>query len=185
MTPENLILMIYFILLAIYGFTEIILQRKYSKWNSEKMDSSFIFIVTPFYMSLYLAPLEYYLLRPELSMVTIIIGFAVLCFGTIFRIVSLLTLQHGFSITLEKKAEVKLVTTGAYKYIRHPLYSSVLIMAMSGVILFSTIYCWAFVIITLIGLLSRINKEEKFLLEIFPDYKQYSRKTKKMIPFVY
>ncbi len=180
-----MIFAIYFISLAIYGFNEIYLQRKYSKFSIEKIDLSFIYILFPFYMSLYLTPLEYYLLKPALHSASIITGFALLYMGIIFRIVALQTLRDGFSTAIESKKEVKLVTTGIYKYVRHPLYSTVLIIALSGSIIFSCTYCWVFVGLTLVGILFRIRKEEKFLIMQFEEYSEYIKRTKRIIPFIY
>jgi protein-S-isoprenylcysteine O-methyltransferase Ste14 len=182
---EHMIITIYFISLAVYGLTEIYLQRKYAEFNVEKQDRSFIFIVVPFYLSLYLTTLEYWLTKPELHIGTIIAGFALLYFGIILRIIALLTLSQGFSTAIEAKADSKLVTSGVYKYIRHPLYSTVFIMAMSGSIIFSSTYCWLIVGITCWGLLFRIRKEESFLNQQFPEYREYCKRTKRIIPFIY
>lgn len=185
MNFEHMIITLYFISLAIYGFTEIYLQRKYAKSNVEKQDSSFIFIVVPFYMSLYLTTFEYWLAKPLLHTGTLVAGFVLLYLGIIFRIVALLTLRQGFSRAIEAKADSKLVTSGVYKYVRHPLYSTVFIMAMSGSIIFSCTYCWLLVGITLWGLIFRIKKEEAFLIQQYSEYSEYSKRTKRIIPFIY
>lgn len=185
MKPEQLLIAAYLISLSVYGFIEIYLQRKYSKWNPEKQDNSFLFIVLPLYCSMYLSVLEFVLVKPTLNPGLISTGFVLLYVGIILRIVSLNSLKQSFSTAIEKKEEGKLVTTGMYTYVRHPLYATVLLMSIAGCLVFSTVFCWVFVLLTFLGINNRVKKEEAFLLVQFEDYQAYSKKTKKLIPFIY
>ncbi len=78
-----------------------------------------------------------------------------------------------------------LKTSGMYKYIRHPIYSS-LLLALLGLV----IYCQSmpglvfwFTGVFFIGYKTRF--EEKQLMLKFPEYKEYQLHTKKLIPFIY
>lgn len=79
-----------------------------------------------------------------------------------------------------------LITTGIYKYIRHPIYSS-LIPGVLGVLLKDTGYIqilltaiiFVFIVIT-------AKVEEKEMIKKFgSDYEDYIKKTKMFIPFIY
>ena len=81
--------------------------------------------------------------------------------------------------------EAKLIKNGPYKYIRHPMYASVLTACLG--FLLTNIYSMTILFYTLliIVLNIKIAYEESLLVKTFPKYKSYTKKTKKLIPFVY
>lgn len=81
----------------------------------------------------------------------------------------------------------RLITEGAYRNIRHPLYLGSLVSFMAIPLVFNS---WGALLIliltTLPALIYRINIEEEFLLEHFgDDYRQYMDRTKKIIPGIW
>lgn len=79
----------------------------------------------------------------------------------------------------------ELRTGGIYSYIRHPMYTSV-ILVFIGFSLFMNAYIMFFSnIVVVIFLIIKINFEESRLLEKFQDYDAYRKKTKRLIPFIY
>lgn len=90
----------------------------------------------------------------------------------------------NFNITPEIKHNSTLITTGAYRYIRHPMYFSVLLMMLGIVVskfgVFSIfIYC-----LLVLTLLMKAKKEEALWMAHSSEYQQYMQKTKRMIPFI-
>ncbi len=79
---------------------------------------------------------------------------------------------------------VKLITTGMFKYFRHPLYAAFLSVFNFGlaVLLNNWIYIiWAIILHPVWHLL--VMKEEKMLKEVFPnDYEEYCKKTGRFFP---
>jgi protein-S-isoprenylcysteine O-methyltransferase Ste14 len=80
----------------------------------------------------------------------------------------------------------KLVTTGLYRYIRHPMYGSLFIL---GIGMFLKSITWQSVILMMIitvALFITCKVEEKEMLKKFGDeYKVYISKTKMFIPYLY
>lgn len=181
----KLVLIVYFLSIAIYGCAEIFLQLRFSNWKFKNADKGAIIIMVPFYLSIYLAPVENVLSEIRLFQVSVILGFVVLFFGVILRIIGLITIKNNFSMAIEADKSNRLVLSGIYKYIRHPLYLAILIISSSGSIMFACRFNWILVAFTLLGVLSQIKKEEQFLCKQYPDYEEYKKVTKKLIPFVF
>jgi protein-S-isoprenylcysteine O-methyltransferase Ste14 len=79
----------------------------------------------------------------------------------------------------------RLIKIGPYKYIRHPMYASILTICLGFFL--TNIYSMTILFyVLLINILTiKIFYEERLLGNAFPGYKSYTKKTKKMIPFVY
>ena len=92
-------------------------------------------------------------------------------------------LKGQFSIHAEPN-KGPLVVTGPYRFIRHPMYAFSLIMIWSSVLgHLSYITGCVSLLVTFVVLL-RVVKEEQLLRVRFPEYVEYSNKTKRIIPFL-
>lgn len=100
----------------------------------------------------------------------------------------LYTVKHNqlgnFNITPEIKENASLITTGAYRYIRHPMYFSVLLMMLGIVVSKPTILSFVIYVLLIITLFLKAQKEEMLWMERSSEYKTYMQHTKKIIPFI-
>ena len=78
-----------------------------------------------------------------------------------------------------------LVTTGPYRYLRHPIYASALLITWAGVFGNLSDVNVVFGLLTFAGALARIFCEETLVRVRYPKYDDYARKTKRLIPFVF
>ena len=105
--------------------------------------------------------------------------------AVVLNIWARVSFQKGqFSVHAEPK-EGTLLRTGPYKIIRHPMYAAALLFIWSSIFGHLSIMN---VIIGLIGTsvaVIRIVVEEKLLKSQYPDYIQYTNKTKRIIPFIF
>lgn len=75
-----------------------------------------------------------------------------------------------------------LITNGPYRFIRHPMYTAVII-GCAGLLYHNFTWIRLFVFIALVVvLLIKLNWEEKMLIEKFPSYIGYMKHTKKLLP---
>jgi protein-S-isoprenylcysteine O-methyltransferase Ste14 len=79
----------------------------------------------------------------------------------------------------------KLITNGPYKWFRHPIYAAVIYFFWASIISYPFIQAVAAVILITAGLFVRMIFEEKFLLTIYDEYAAYSKRTKRIIPFIF
>lgn len=78
-----------------------------------------------------------------------------------------------------------LVTTGPYRWIRHPVYAAVIYFSSASIIAYPQLDTLAGVLVIIGGLFLRMRLEEKSLLEAYDQYAEYARRTKRIIPFTF
>jgi len=96
-------------------------------------------------------------------------------------------LGKNWSISLEIRDNHTLVSGGPYALVRHPMYSSFLLIALGQAFLLSN---WFAGLSGIVGFsvlfLLRVGKEERMMLQTFgPRYGDYMKKTKRIIPYFY
>lgn len=79
----------------------------------------------------------------------------------------------------------KMIRSGPYSYIRHPMYAGLLLITITILIsYFSPLRLTALFILT-IDLLIKIKYEEGLLNKYFREYSLYSKHTWRLVPFIY
>ena len=104
-------------------------------------------------------------------------------------IIGLYTLAHNklgnFGIYPEPIPDGCLVTTGPYRWIRHPMYTSLLLF-MLGIALYR--HAWpnylGLALLT-IAIFGKMYREEAHLHLKFEDYSDYVKRTRRLLPGVY
>lgn len=111
-----------------------------------------------------------------------IIASLMILVGNGLAAVVLIRLGRSFSIIPEGR---KLVTTGVYKYIRHPLYLTEAIATLGLMILFISPEAVLLVMVQFWFQFVRMHYEEKVLKSTFASYKNYMKRTARLMPGVY
>jgi protein-S-isoprenylcysteine O-methyltransferase Ste14 len=93
------------------------------------------------------------------------------------------SIGRNITQTVTTRKEHKLVTTGIYRWVRHPLYSVGTLLFGSFALIAAN---WFMALATLLGfvmLLVRLPNEERHLIERFGDeYKEYMKRTGRFVP---
>ncbi len=114
------------------------------------------------------------------------VGLFLFVTGTILRQVGKWTLGEYYSYGLRTLQDQKLIKHGVYKHIRHPITLAAFIYTPAIPLCFSSLYGFFLMLAIIPFFLYRIGIEEKMLIEKFGDeYREYMKKTKKLIPFIY
>ncbi len=77
-----------------------------------------------------------------------------------------------------------LVTSGPYKFVRHPIYAAVLYFMWTGIVTHLTITHICIGLVGTTGLIVRILAEEQLVRERYPQYAGYAATTKRLVPFI-
>ena len=113
-----------------------------------------------------------------------LIGFAFSALGIALAILGRGYLGRHREIPASNNRNPELVTTGPYALVRHPIYGGML-LAMLGSVIGQSVF-WLLPLIVYGPLFIRsARREEKLLLEQFPErYPAYLKRTKMLLPFV-
>jgi protein-S-isoprenylcysteine O-methyltransferase Ste14 len=77
-----------------------------------------------------------------------------------------------------------LVTTGPYRFLRHPIYSAILFFVWAGTISHPSVVGFGLVALASIALAVRMGTEERLVADRYPEYAAYAAGTKRVIPFL-
>jgi protein-S-isoprenylcysteine O-methyltransferase Ste14 len=115
-----------------------------------------------------------------------VIGSVLTVVGLIGAIWARIYLGRNWSGYVTYKEDQELVTSGPYRFVRHPIYSSMLLMFIGTILYYGF---WFFVVIFLIATIAfmrRTKKEEEIMIKLFGNrYTDYMKRTKKLIPWIY
>jgi len=111
-------------------------------------------------------------------------GIVVSCAGAIGEIWAAISLGVGYSPLLRVTKEQKLITSGAYRWIRHPLYAFGLpLMAGWGVGAANWFITTTGLLVILLAMLVRVPREEVMMLRVFGErYREYMDRTGRFAP---
>lgn len=121
----------------------------------------------------------------EIGSTAALIG-AVLCvLGISFAIWARFHLGKNWSSHPTLKEGHELVTSGPYRFVRHPIYTGILLAELGTALAVG--YIWLILLVFgAVVFVRRVFIEEKIMMKQFPDaYPEYKKHTKALIPFIW
>jgi protein-S-isoprenylcysteine O-methyltransferase Ste14 len=120
--------------------------------------------------------------RHELSLIAGLVSSVLILAGDGLAVLALMQMRRSFSIMPEAR---KLVFSGLYRLVRHPLYLAEGIATIGGVMQFLSIWTVTLLLVQMFFQFRRIQNEEAVLMATFPQYAAYRKKTSRLIPGIY
>jgi protein-S-isoprenylcysteine O-methyltransferase Ste14 len=117
----------------------------------------------------------------------VVAGIAVVVVGGALRAWAIASLGRFFTSQVTIQAGHRVITSGPYRYLRHPSYTAMLVALLGlGIALDTWPSILAIVLLPLTGLLVRIHVEEHALENALgEEYRRYAAETRRLVPGVW
>lgn len=150
--------------------------------NLSPKDYSFVGIQLILFIG-YTLPISIYSFEVFDSLKIILLGLSV--FGIIILIMAILKLNKNLTAFPTPKTDGQLISDGLYRYIRHPIYTGIILFVFSYAIYRESF--WKILIATCLLILFyfKTEFEEKQLKNKFEDYESYQKKTGRFFPKIF
>lgn len=117
--------------------------------------------------------------------ITIVIGLILGGIGGLLASAGLFNLGSNLTAVPHPKEDAHMVAHGAYRFVRHPIYSGIIFGAMGLGFLRGGWLALLYALILFIFFDIKSRREEAWLREKYADYAEYQQRVPKLIPFVY
>lgn len=120
------------------------------------------------------------------SLFTYWIGVALVFAGLSFSAWARLHLGSNWSATVTLKEQHELIRSGPYRWVRHPIYTGILLGLLGSAIARDEWRGLLGFVIATAAIVRKLRIEEHWMRELFGDaYMEYSKKVAALVPFVF
>ena len=95
------------------------------------------------------------------------------------------TLAGNWSGNVTFKQGHELIMTGPYRFVRHPIYTGLLVMSLGTALEIGRLHAWLALPAMTLAFWIKLTQEERVMLRYFPDkYPPYKKRVKALVPFI-
>ncbi len=164
---------------------ELLERRMRIRETEEKQKTIQIFGSIIFFIGFIVSGLDHRYHWSNVPVLLVIVANAIVLSGYILVFFVLRENSYASRIIEVEKGQ-KVITTGPYAIVRHPMYLGVLLMYLSTPLALGSYWALIFFLPLLPLIVARLLNEEEVLLRELPAYKEYCQKTRyRLIPFIW
>jgi protein-S-isoprenylcysteine O-methyltransferase Ste14 len=112
-------------------------------------------------------------------------GAALLLLGAAGGVAGVVHLGRNRTPFPKPLADVRLVQHGIYRWMRHPLYTSVIVASLGWALVWQSWPALVSALALAVFFDAKARREERWLRDRFPEYADYARRVRRFIPWVY
>jgi|DewCreStandDraft_2_1066082.scaffolds.fasta_scaffold01889_10 protein-S-isoprenylcysteine O-methyltransferase Ste14 len=113
------------------------------------------------------------------------IGVLLMAGGGLFGMAAVLGLGRNLTAFPRPIEGGTLVTSGAYAIVRHPIYAGLILAAFGWALWNTSLVGLGLGVILFLFFDLKSRQEERWLAQVYPEYRAYQQRVKKLIPWVY
>lgn len=113
------------------------------------------------------------------------VGILLFVVGAVFGITGVRALGRNRTPFPEPRSEHRLVQSGIYRLVRHPLYTSLILLGLGWGLTWSSALTLGLTMALALVLDGKARLEERLLLARYPEYGDYQRRVARLLPFIY
>jgi len=164
---------------------ELLERRMRMREKEEKQKTIIKFAYIFFFIGFIIPGLDYRYHWSNVPVLLVVAANAMVLSGYIFVFFVLRENSYASRI-IEVEKDQKVITTGPYAIVRHPMYSGVLLMLLFTPLALGSYWALIFFLPLLPLIVLRLLNEEEVLLRELLGYKEYCRKTRyRLFPFIW
>ena len=114
-----------------------------------------------------------------------VLGGVLLVLAGILGFLGLATLRRNLTPFPRPRSGATLVQTGIYALIRHPLYSSLILVGFGWALIRQSGPALLVAVIQAVFLNAKATREEHWLRQRFPEYADYQKRVHRLIPWIW
>lgn len=163
-----------------------LLEKRLRTGERERSQKLFIVVSTPLLLGMYVIPgLDYRFGWSSVPVWAVLFGEAMLVAGYVLFLAVMRENSYA-SRVVEIQNEQRLIDTGPYAVVRHPMYSAMILIYLATPLILGSWIALIPGVLFLFTLTLRIGNEEKVLVEGLEGYPEYTKRVKyRLVPFVW
>ena len=119
------------------------------------------------------------------SLTMVLAGAACFVLAALFGLGGAMALGSSLTPFPAPSRNTRLVRHGLYARVRHPLYTSVVLLSAGWALVWQSVPACGAVVILALFFDAKARREERWLRERFVAYEDYAKTTRKFVPWVY
>ena len=121
----------------------------------------------------------------EARTVTTVVAGLLMVAGALLAISGVVELRGSFTPLPRPRHGARLVETGAYRLVRHPVYGGIVMGALGWGLFTASPISIGLALVLLAFFRLKSAREEAWLADVYPGYEAYRSRTRRLIPFIY
>ena len=119
------------------------------------------------------------------AMIAQVAGVLFVFLGGVLALMGLASLGRNLAAVPHPKEDANFVEHGAYKIVRHPIYSGIILGAFGWALLMNSAITLLLAALLFLFFDIKSRREEKWLAAKFSEYPAYQQRVRKLVPFIY
>lgn len=122
---------------------------------------------------------------PSLKVGAMVTGAALMLAGALVCLAGAAQLGRNLTPSPRPRRDARLIRSGAYRLVRHPIYSGLILAAVGWALFVHGVLTLLYAVALFLLLDAKTRYEERMLVARFDDYRDYQRRVRRLVPFIY